>query len=78
MAEVRVAPESIRAGDRIVFVNPDTGKRVSREVVEVDDKGSSYVYVFQAGRGRFKYLVPKDGEVLLQTRRGAASRYVLA
>jgi hypothetical protein len=76
--ETRIPAVELRLGDRVVFTNPENGRKVARELVHMIDTGEELALEFNAGRGRFHYRVGKDTDVLISRRTGGASRYVLA
>lgn len=78
MVETRVEARSLRVGDRVVFKDPQTERKVARELLHIEDNDGDLTLEFQSGRGRFRYTVAKDAEVLVATRHRGTGRYVLA
>lgn len=79
MNDTKIEAVSVKAGDRVVFKDPESGRRVARKVLAVDLDGDTVEMEFQAGRGRWVFRCSRDTMVTIPTqKRGGTGRYVLA
>lgn len=72
---VRVAASTLKIGDRVQFAAV-TGRKIAREVVQVQIRNGMVDLQFRNGRGRIDLTIPGTQKVLLPKDR--KSRLILA